>query len=147
MLQRSLGRLKTSLDRVESARAGQVAARQDLALLLTGADEELSAALEASLAGKTGRPDRSFLDKWRVWWEQKRAWQQRLDALEPAGDGEDSAEALGQEAKRIRQEARQAQWDREKAILDVLESRRALPSAEIRPERARLKARFSAVRP
>lgn len=142
ILKRRLGQLKTSLDRVESARSGQAAARQELALLLTGADEELSSALETSLAANVKKSDKALLLKWQVWWEQKRAWQQRLDALEPSGDADSNVTAAGGEAGRIRQEARQAQWEHESALVELLEHRRALSGREASSELLRLKRRY-----
>ena len=143
MLKRRLGKLKMSLDRVEGARAGQVAARQDLALLLTGADEELSAALEASLGGSTGSPDAAMRAKWKAWWEQKTAWQQRLDALAPIQEGEASAQPQAHEARHIQAEARQAQWDREQGILLTLGHKKALSPDQLKRELRRLQGRFA----
>lgn len=142
ILKRRLGQLKTSLDRVERARAGQAAARQELALLLTGADEELSTALEASLTANSKRSDKALLAKWHAWWDQKRAWQQRLDALEPASDPDESETSTSGEAQGIRHEARQAQWERERSLVEVLEKRRALSGREAAAERSRLQQRY-----
>jgi hypothetical protein len=126
LLKRRLGQLKASLDKVEAARAAQVAARQDLALLLTGADEELTAALEVSLGGAP-KPSPAMIEKWRAWWLQRRAWQQRLVALAPGEDEAASGPGTGRESVRIREEARQAQAEREAALIDSLRKHHALP--------------------
>ena len=135
LLTRRLGQLKTSLDAVETARAAQASARQDLALLLTGADEELSGALEASLASNANK-GAAVVERWRAWWHQKRTWQQRLLALDPASDAQ---AAPGKEPQRIRQEALLAQAERERALVEALHRRRALTDAEWKAEGARLR--------
>jgi hypothetical protein len=126
-----LGQLKDRLDRVESARAAQASARQELCLLLTGADEEMSTALETSLGAAAGKRDAGELAQWRAWWQQKRAWQQRLAALEPgAGQGTVSAD--------IQRELKRAQEERERGLLGALYRRGALSKGEWDRERARL---------
>ena len=138
LLKRRLGQLKTSLDAVETARAAQASARQDLALLLTGADEEMNAALEASLSTPANKGP-AFTERWRAWWRQKRAWQQRLLALDPASDAQ---AAPGKEPQRIRQEALLAQGERERSLVDALHRRQALTEAEWTAEKARLKQAY-----
>ena len=126
LLKRRLGQLKISLDKVEAARAAQAAAREDLALLLTGAQEELLGAMEISLA-VTPKASAVLLEKWKAWWQQREIWQQRLEAL-GAGDDETVETANGNaESKRIRTEARQAQLERENALVAALKKHRVLP--------------------
>jgi hypothetical protein len=126
LLQRRLGQLKTSLDKVEAARAAQVAARQELALLLTGAEEELLSALEVSLeASPRGSP--ALVEKWRAWWQQRRVWQQRLEALSPVDDEPAPSGRTAKESRRIRQEALQAQAQRESELIASLRKHGALP--------------------
>jgi hypothetical protein len=146
LLKRSLGRLKQGLDKVEAARAAQVEARQRLALLLTAMDEELSGALEASLGGLAGRrPDAEGKAKLQGWWRQKRAWQRRLEALDPASGADIEADAPPA-GRLIRLEARQAQVERELGLLGALAGAGALPAGEAQRERGRLTALLAGLR-
>ena len=135
-LKRRLGQLKLRLDAVEEARAAQVAAHQDLVLLLTGADEEMSGALEQSLAAAK---DDSQAATWAQWWRQKEAWQERLAALQPAASPD-----AGGPPSRILKEALQIQAQRERALLDSLARHHALSAAECAAERSRQKLYFRA---
>jgi hypothetical protein len=127
LLKRRLGQLKASLDKVEAARAAQVAARQELALLLTGVEEELLSALEVSLATAPKVAGPALTEKWKAWWQQKRAWHQRLLALAPEEEPAGSGAGGTRESTRIREEARQAQLEREANLVQALKKRRALP--------------------
>jgi hypothetical protein len=143
--ERRLGQLKTRLDAVEAARAAQAEARQELSLLLTGADEELSTALEASLGAAGASQAAADVEKWRSWWAQKRAWQQRLGSLGPAPGGADAEAASSDKGSlRIQAELKQAQFEREKALVDLLHRHQALSQAQWGAERARLDATMGA---
>jgi hypothetical protein len=143
LLKRRLGQLKVRLDSVEAARAEQAAAHQDLVLLLTGADEEISGALEQSLSEVKND---GMNATWAAWWRQKQAWQQRLAALQPQ-DGAPPAGQKGQQPSGILREAWQIQAQREKALLDALGRRRALSAKEWSAERARQKLYFQSSAP
>jgi hypothetical protein len=133
LYQHRLGQLKDRLDSVESARVAQASARQELSLLLNGADEEMSTALEASLSGATA-PGPGAVAQWRTWWRQKRAWQERLAELEPQG----KPAAGGEASRRIQEELGRAQVEREKALLESLCRHKALSRPECAAERERL---------
>jgi hypothetical protein len=137
LLKRRLGQLKVRLDSVEAARAEQAAAHQDLVLLLTGADEEISGALEQSLGDVK---DDSMKATWAAWWWQKQAWQQRLAALQPQGQLPPAGQ--GQQPPSILREALQIQAQREKALLDALGRRHALSAKDWSAERQRQKLYF-----
>jgi hypothetical protein len=137
LLKRRLGQLKVRLDSVEAARAEQAAAHQDLVLLLTGADEEISGALEQSLSEVKGD---SMNATWAAWWWQKQAWQQRLAALQPQGMLPVGGQ--GQAPSSILREALQIQAQREKALLDALGRRHALGAKDWSAERSRQKLYF-----
>lgn len=128
-LRRALGRLKARLDAVEAARVERDAARQELFLLLTGAEEELRGALEKAVAGP--RSSAPLAD----WWHQEQAWSARLEALELA---KDEAPGEGAKAKGLLAQARLEQLQRDQALLQGLARRGSLPAGEIRRERARL---------
>jgi len=142
LLKRRLGQLKVRLDSVEAARAEQAAAHQDLVLLLTGADEEISGALEQSLSQVK---DDSMNATWAAWWRQKQAWQQRLAALQPQGALLQAAP--GRESSSILREALQIQAQREKALLDALGRRKALSAKDWSAERLRQKLYFKSAPP
>lgn len=128
-LRRALGRLKARLDAVESARVERDAARQELFLLLTGAEEELRGALEKALGGPKGAAPLA------EWWRQEQAWSGRLEALELA---KDEAPGEGGKAKALLAQARLEQLQRDQALLQGLARRGVLPPGELRRERARL---------
>jgi hypothetical protein len=126
-LNRALARLKEKLDRVESARVAQARARERLILLLNGLDEEVTAALEVPSSTGTARR--------YAWWEQKRAWQRRLESLDPwtAGSG-------GRQARGRRLEVRLAFLEREATLVESLLSQGVLEPYQAARERARLEA-------
>jgi hypothetical protein len=131
-LRRALAELKTRLDRVEAARAERAAAREQLFLLLTAAEEELRTSLEKALAGKGTAGQAAGLG---AWWEQEQGWSSRLESLEAA-----PADATDAPHSGLMAQARVEQLERDTAILTQLSRKGLIPAAQVRQDDRQLKA-------
>lgn len=138
LLRRDLGRLRERLDKVEAARVEREAARQELFLLLTGAEEELRGALEKALRGAAGKADLGD------WWRQERSWSLRLESLELAY--EDEARDDASHPYRLLAQARLEQLGRDRRILDGLRARRVVTAEAYAVDKARLEAAIGRIR-
>lgn len=138
LLRRDLNRLKESLDRVEAARVEKEAARQQLFLLLTGAEEELRGALERGLQA---RGEQAAL---KAWWAQERAWSQRLESLEAAYEDERLGDSPGR--FQLLAQARLEQLQRDRQILKGLRAQALIPGPEAERDALSLQAAIERVR-
>lgn len=129
-LRRALARLKERLDRVESARRSRAAAREELFVMLTAAEEELRSALELGLARRSLGADAA------PWWERLQAWSRRLEALESAPS--ESGEAGGGARQRLLAQARLEQIQRDRRLLKGLQKAGLLSASEAGESRRRL---------
>lgn len=138
-LRRALGRLKEKLDRVEAARVERDEAREQVYLLLTAAEEELRAALEAGLA----RPGRGA--ELGAWWRRQRAWSLRLESLDAAPADREAVSGQGLE-RALAAQARVQQLERDLGLVKALRARGSLGAAEARADEAALRRALAAWR-
>jgi hypothetical protein len=131
LLRRSLARLKERLDRLESARVAQEAARQQVFLLLTALEEELRGALEKAVGAAKPEPELA------AWWRQLQAWSRRLEALELGRDEAASDERL--QRSQLVAQARLDQLGRDLELLRALAARGRLDARTRREDEARLR--------
>lgn len=138
LLRRDLNQLKGRLDKVEAARVEKEAARQQLFLLLTGAEEELRGALERGLQA---RESQAAL---KGWWVQERAWSQRLESLEAAYEDARLGDSPGR--FQLLAQARLEQLQRDRLILKGLKVQALISGAEAQRDAQSLKAAIERVR-